>query len=380
MMSSLLAQAQSKVSRHLEERRQGRNDDNNNDVEANHGSTDTGAVERMTSASQRAMNTTSDYQLQDDNNNSNNNNTSINVEGTESARSTRKRWTFRGDPEEAHYQQRYAPCSTLFCISQCIILALMMQWCGIAPLNINPMVGPGPDVLDYYGAKNAYKIIEAGETYRLFTPVLLHAGLVHLLGNVLVQIDAGNTWEKEWGSFVWLLVYIGSTLGSSVFSCCFMPGNISVGSSGAVMGLFGAKFSEIFILCCEKGTTTQERWAVTMRNRQACQVIGGIIIVMAMSFIPFVDWAAHLGGVIAGFVIGMVCFSFKLGRRDSVISWIFVATWFVVGVGSVIALYSTLMVYMYTEVETNEELKDVCGYYQQFFDDYECNCQEGRNK
>jgi hypothetical protein len=32
------------------------------------------------------------------------------------------------------------------------------------------------------------------------------------------------------------------------------------------------------------------------------------------------------------------------------------------------------MVYMYTEVETKEELRDVCGYYQQFFEDYECNC------
>jgi hypothetical protein len=68
-----------------------------------------------------------------------------------------------------------------------------------------------------------------------------------------------------------------------------MPNNISVGSSGAVMGLFGAKFAEIALLCCEKGKTQMERWANTIRNRQACQVIGGIVIVMAMYFIPFVD-------------------------------------------------------------------------------------------
>ena len=191
----------------------------------------------------------------------------------------------------------------------------MMVKCGIVPLNINPMIGPGPDVLDYWGAKNAYKILEENETYRLFTPVFLHAGIIHLLGNVMVQIDAGNTWEKEWGSLIWLLVYIGSTLGSSIFSCCFMPDNISVGSSGAVMGLFGAKFAEITLLCCEKGKTRKERWVSTMRNRQACQVIGGIVIVMAMSFIPFVDWAAHVGGVVSGFVIGIVCFSFQFGRR-----------------------------------------------------------------
>jgi membrane associated rhomboid family serine protease len=272
------------------------------------------------------------------------------------------------DPDDSHLVQRYAPCSTLFCIVQTAILAVMMWQCGIAPLNINPMIGPGPDVLNYWGAKNAVLIIDDGEFYRLFTPVFLHAGLIHLAGNVMVQMDAGNTWEKEWGSLVWMLVYVGSTLGSSVFSCCFMPDNISVGSSGAVMGLFGAKASEIFLLCFERGTTMKERAAAASRRHQACTVVGGIAIVMAMSFIPFVDWAAHLGGVIAGFVIGMVCFSFRFR------SWVFVVIWFVAGVGSVVTLYSLLMVYMYTEVETKEELRDVCGYYQQFFEDYECNC------
>ena len=48
--------------------------------------------------------------------------------------------------------------------------------------------------------------------------------------------------------------------------------------------------------------------------------------------------------------------------------------WLVVGVGSCIALYSIGMTYMYTQVETNDELRDVCGYYKQYFDDYECQC------
>lgn len=90
--------------------------------------------------------------------------------------------------------------------------------------------------------------------------------------------------------------------------------------------------------------------------------------VAAMSFIPYVDWAAHLGGMIAGFVLGLVCFSFKIRSRA------FMILWFVVGVGSIIVLYSALIAYMYTDVETNDELRDVCGYYKQYFDDYECNC------
>lgn len=271
-------------------------------------------------------------------------------------------------PESAHFKQNYAPLSTFFCVIQCIILPLMMWQCGIAPFNINPMIGPYPDALNYWGAKNAVLIIEDGEFWRLFTPVFLHAGIIHLAGNVMVQADAGNQWEKEWGSLIWIIVYVGSAFGSSVFSCCFMPDNISVGSSGAVMGLFGAKLSEILLLCCEKSTNEVERAGERSRKQQATLVIGGIVIVMAMSFIPYVDWAAHLGGVLAGFVLGLVCFSFKIR------SWFFMLIWLVVGVGSTLALYSALMAYMYNGVETNEDLRDVCGYYQQYFDDYECQC------
>lgn len=40
-----------------------------------------------------------------------------------------------------------------------------------------------------------------------------------------------------------------------------------------------------------------------------------------------------------------------------------------------IASFTYALVYMYSGVvEPAEELRDVCGYYQQFFEDYECKC------
>ncbi len=38
--------------------------------------------------------------------------------------------------------------------------------------------------------------------------------------------------EREWGSGIWLIIYIASGIGSSIFSCIFSPDNLSVGSSG----------------------------------------------------------------------------------------------------------------------------------------------------
>ena len=63
-----------------------------------------------------------------------------------------------------------------------------------------------------------------------------------------------------------------------------------------------------------------------------------------------------------------MCFSFKIRM------WVFMLVWLIVGVGSTIALFSGALAYMYNEVETKDELRDVCGYYKQFFEDYECTC------
>ncbi|KAL7451069.1 hypothetical protein ACHAWC_002911 [Mediolabrus comicus] len=267
----------------------------------------------------------------------------------------------------AHHKQRYAPLSTFFVICQVIILPLMMWQCGVAPLEMNPMIGPYPDALNYWGAKNAVLIIDDGELYRLVTPIFLHAGLIHLAGNVLVQIDSGNRWEKEWGSLIWIIVYLGSAIGSSVLSVIAMPDQISVGSSGAIMGLFGAKFAEIIVLLCEKGRTVRELAAQESRKEQRVHVIFGIVIVMAMSFIPYVDWAAHLGGLVVGFFIGLVCFSFTMRNKFGTVFWLGV------GIAGGIILYSTFIAIMFT-TETDDQMRDICGYYQQHFENYECKC------
>merc|ERR1719469_1666412 len=266
-------------------------------------------------------------------------------------------------------KQRYGYFSILFSLVQAGVLAAMMWQCGIAPLAINPMVGPYPDALDYWGAKNAVLIVEDSEHWRLMTPILLHAGVIHLLGNIGVQLESGAFFEREWGSGVWLVVYLCSALSSSLLSCIFMPNSLSVGSSGAVMGLFGAKLSEIFCRCCESADTQQGKIGHDVRNEQFGGVMCSVIIVGLFSFIPYVDWAAHLGGLVGGQIVGMLLFSSRI-RTIACAIW-----WCLVGFAMSIIGYAMAIMYLYTNVQPMDELRDVCGYYQQFFEDYECNCQ-----
>lgn len=191
-------------------------------------------------------------------------------------------------------RQKYGVCSIVFSLVQTAILIAMMVQCGVAPLQVNPMFGPYPDVLSEWGAKNTVLILEDKEWWRLLTPILLHAGVIHLLCNVAVQLETGVFYEKEWGSVRWLIVYLTSAVGSSVLSCIAMPDALSVGSSGAVMGLFGAKLSEVVLRACERVRTKQDKVGRAVRKEQCCVVSCSVVLILLFSFIPYVDWAAHV--------------------------------------------------------------------------------------
>ena len=44
-------------------------------------------------------------------------------------------------------------------VLQVVLLLTSLSWRGLAPLAVNPMVGPWPDTLDLLQAKNAAQIV-----------------------------------------------------------------------------------------------------------------------------------------------------------------------------------------------------------------------------
>jgi membrane associated rhomboid family serine protease len=71
------------------------------------------------------------------------------------------------------------------------------------------MIGPYPDALSEWGGKNAVLIIEDGEWFRLISPIMLHAGIIHLVGNIDLQLETRVFFEREWGSIRWLIILPG---------------------------------------------------------------------------------------------------------------------------------------------------------------------------
>jgi rhomboid protease GluP len=136
--------------------------------------------------------------------------------------------------------------------------------------------------------------VEEGEWWRLVTVVTLHAGLIHVGFNMLITYQLGPQLERQLGSLSFLSLFLASAAVGSTFAYFIGPVAPGVGASGAVFGLVGAWLAPAVR---RRGTA----W-----GRQLLNQLGGLLLINAAIpfFLPNVSWQAHLGGLIAGFVIG----------------------------------------------------------------------------
>jgi membrane associated rhomboid family serine protease len=155
------------------------------------------------------------------------------------------------------------------------------------------MGGGGQGIYEALAQSN--QAVAAGEWWRLFTPILLHASLMHIAFNMYALWILGPQIERGVGSWPFAAAYLASAaVGGAFFFYLGDPVAPAVGASGAIFGLFGIWFN----------------WAVhrrrTAHGRYLLQQI--LILLLINAAIPFlipgIAWEAHLGGLIAGFVIG----------------------------------------------------------------------------
>ncbi|XP_038708146.1 RHOMBOID-like protein 2 isoform X2 [Tripterygium wilfordii] len=113
------------------------------------------------------------------------------------------------------------------------------------PLRENPLFGPSSSTLEKLGALEWTKVVIKHQGWRLITCIWLHAGVIHLLANMLSLVFIGIRLEQQFGFVRIGIIYLLSGFGGSVLSCLFIRNSISVGASGALFGLLGAMLSEL---------------------------------------------------------------------------------------------------------------------------------------
>uniref|UniRef100_A0A7S0DNE5 Peptidase S54 rhomboid domain-containing protein n=1 Tax=Amorphochlora amoebiformis TaxID=1561963 RepID=A0A7S0DNE5_9EUKA len=171
------------------------------------------------------------------------------------------------DALDGHFSASQQTCTDVNCLN------------GICGLGANAAPGENPE-----------------QAQRFFLPIWLHAGLIHMILNLLVQLQLGRELEKTAGWWRFAIMYLGSGVGGNIFASVFVPDQISVGASSAIYGLFGVDF----VLLFHVWKITENKWA------SLCCSSFSTILYLGIGTLPWIDNWAHFGGFLTGIMLGNI--------------------------------------------------------------------------
>jgi rhomboid protease GluP len=143
-----------------------------------------------------------------------------------------------------------------------------------------------------------------GEYWRVVTGAFLHGGVLHILVNMYSLYVLGQFVEVIAGARQMTIIYSVSLVASGLAVVYLSsPYDVTVGASGAIFGLFGALFAIGFKL-----------------GRPGMQLvranIGILVLNLFITFaVPGIAMWAHVGGLIAGFIVTYLIFTPPALRR-----------------------------------------------------------------
>ena len=139
----------------------------------------------------------------------------------------------------------------------------------------------------------------SGQYWRLLTPAFLHFGWLHIAFNSLWLWELGTKVEKVLGSLNMLLLFCTIALVSNTAQFVFGGPGLFGGMSGVVYGLLGFSWA---------GARIQPQWPFQPPRALMVMMVGWLIFCMVgvVEILGFgaIANAAHLGGLIAGSVLG----------------------------------------------------------------------------
>jgi membrane associated rhomboid family serine protease len=143
-------------------------------------------------------------------------------------------------------------------------------------------------------------VSEGGDWWRTITSGFVHVSILHIAFNMYLLFIVGRLLEPSIGTPRFAFIYFASLLAGSFVALWFEPNAVSAGASGAIFGVIGATF-------------------VIARGRKLDAIAGqiGILILINLVF-TFADGSisvgAHVGGLVAGVLCGLLIVAGEQGR------------------------------------------------------------------
>ena len=157
---------------------------------------------------------------------------------------------------------------------------------------------PSPITLYGFGGLTSSAVLGHGQVLRLFSSMLLHASLVHLIANAVGLLLAGWFLERLVGRPWFLAIFIASSLSGAIAVLAVSADVGAVGASAGVMGLLGAMFVLSFRLS-------------PGRRRTVMNLLAALLMILTLipagrGLASRVVYFAHLGGMLVGTAIALM--------------------------------------------------------------------------
>jgi|GEM_PF-948916 len=178
-------------------------------------------------------------------------------------------------------------------LAACILVFVVMVMRGV-----NPFL-PSAQQLLSWGANNGARVVLRHEAWRLPASVFIHGGVLHLAVNMWCLFNIGPLVERFFGNVATAVLYLAAGVGGAIASMATLPVRSSVGASGAIFGLLGALLA--FLLVNHRSVPT-----TVLRPLRSSALSFVVFNTLFGAAVPIIDQSAHLGGLVTGFLGGLV--------------------------------------------------------------------------
>ena len=195
---------------------------------------------------------------------------------------------------------RKTPYCTIALIAANVIIFFMLSMKGMTE---------DTEYMMAHGAMYVPDLLYRGQYQELFTSMFLHFGFDHLMSNMISLAVMGAVLEQEAGSIRFVIIYLISGLCGNALSAVmdFYSAHFSVsaGASGAIFGIIGAL---LYLAVKNHGR-------VGNVTRRGILIMLGLSLYMGITSTG-IDNFAHLGGLLAGFILSLILCRHVGGRRQ----------------------------------------------------------------
>ncbi|MGC3943216.1 MAG: rhomboid family intramembrane serine protease [Chryseolinea sp.] len=150
---------------------------------------------------------------------------------------------------------------------------------------------------------NVNPLTLGGQPWRMITSMFLHFGFLHLAANMYALFSMGTGLEARIGSVRFTLIYFICGVVANLFSLVLNLFVNSAGASGALFGLYGYSLGALLVSNLNDSAARK-------------RMLGGFVVfVLINGFIAYtvnVDVWGHVGGFVAGILLSIAQFRFKI--------------------------------------------------------------------